>query len=71
MCFPICQNWRFFGEKEDAVVKELKTLDLDTYNPGSACEALGPKSRYGFRIVTSYPSLILWFCSQQLLKSER
>jgi hypothetical protein len=29
----------------------LKQLDLDSYAPGSAFEALAPKSRFGFRIV--------------------
>jgi Reverse transcriptase (RNA-dependent DNA polymerase) len=32
-------------------------VDLDKYSPGNALEALGPKSRYGFRIVHQLPML--------------
>jgi hypothetical protein len=45
----------FLREEGVAVINELEDLELDTYNPGNAFEALGPKSRYGFRIVHQLP----------------
>ncbi len=53
--FPHLPELAFLREQETSVIKELGNLDLDTYNPGSAVEALGPKSRYGFRIVHQLP----------------
>jgi Reverse transcriptase (RNA-dependent DNA polymerase) len=55
--FPHLPELAFLREQETAVIRELKDLDLDTYRPGSAFEALGPKSRYGFRIVHQMPIL--------------
>ena len=55
--FPHLPELAFLREEEPAVIKELSTLDLDTYNPGGAFEALGPKSRYGFRILHQLPIL--------------
>ncbi len=55
--FPHLPELAFLREQEADVVKELGNLDLDTYNPSSAVEALGPKSRYGFRIVHQLPIL--------------
>lgn len=49
--FPHLPEIHFLSEHITEVVAELKTLDLDTYSPGGAVEALGPKSRFGFRIV--------------------
>lgn len=49
--FPHLPELAFLRERETEVVKELQDLDLDNYSPGNAIEALGPKSRYGFRIV--------------------
>jgi len=49
--FPHLPELHFLREFESEAIKALSSLDLDTYNPGGAIEALGPKSRYGFRIV--------------------
>lgn len=49
--FPQLPEIVFLRENEADVIEELKKLDLDSYSPGSAFEALAPKSRYGFRIV--------------------
>ena len=53
--FPHLPELDFLREQETEVIKELAALDLDTYSPGGAFEALGPKSRYGFRIVHQLP----------------
>ena len=53
--FPHLVEISFLAEQEAEIVQELSELDLDTFNPGSAFEALGPKSRYGFRIVHQLP----------------
>ena len=55
--FPHLPELAFLREQESEIIKELETLDLDTYSPGSAIEALAPKSRYGFRIVHQLPIL--------------
>ncbi|WP_292461575.1 reverse transcriptase domain-containing protein [Mesorhizobium sp.] len=55
--FPHLPELSFIREEESAIVAELETLDVDTYDPRSAVEALGPKSRYGFRIVHQLPYL--------------
>ena len=47
----------FLRERENEIVKELHKLDLDTYSPGTAVEALAPKNRYAFRIVHQLPVL--------------
>ena len=48
--FPHLPELAFFRDESIAIVTELKELDLDSYNPGGAFEALAPKSRFGFRI---------------------
>lgn len=53
--FPHLPELAFLREQEAAVVKELEDLDLDIFDPVGAIEALGPKSRYGFRIVHQLP----------------
>jgi hypothetical protein len=53
--FPHLPEISFLREHEAEVIQELRNLDLDTYSPGGAFEALGPKSRYGFRIVHQLP----------------
>lgn len=55
--FPHLPELAFIREEADAIALELAALDLDSYDPGSAVEALGPKSRYGFRIVHQLPYL--------------
>lgn len=47
--FPHLLELAFFRDEREAIVEELKKLDLDSYHPGGALEALAPKSRYGFR----------------------
>lgn len=53
--FPHLPELAFLREQEVLVVKELENLDLDTFDPVGAIEALGPKSRFGFRIVHQLP----------------
>ncbi|TPI65039.1 RNA-directed DNA polymerase [Mesorhizobium sp. B3-1-7] len=55
--FPHLPELAFVREEAESVVDELVALDLDTFDPGTAVEALGPKSRYGFRIVHQLPYL--------------
>jgi len=49
--FPRLPEIAFLLDRDADIIQELKQLDLDSYAPGSAFEALAPKSRYGFRIV--------------------
>jgi hypothetical protein len=53
--FPHLPELAFLRDQEATVLKELADLDLDTFDPVSAIEALGPKSRFGFRIVHQLP----------------
>ena len=55
--FPHLPELAFLREDEVAVVSELSALDLDTFDPSGAIEALSPKSRHGFRIVHQMPLL--------------
>ena len=55
--FPHLPELAFLREERNAIASELEQLDLDTYDPGGAIEALGPKSRYGFRILHQLPYL--------------
>jgi hypothetical protein len=55
--FPHLPEIAFLRENKAAVVDELAQLDLDTFNPSGAVEALAPKSRYGFRITHQLPPL--------------
>ena len=48
--FPYLPELVFFRDERAAIIEELHSLDLDSYNPGGAIEALAPKSRFGFRI---------------------
>ena len=48
--FPHLLELAFFRDESVAIVDELQRLDLDSYSPGGAIEALTPKNRYGFRI---------------------
>lgn len=48
--FPHLPELAFFREESANIVEELRHLDLDSYNPGGALEALAPKGRYSFRI---------------------
>lgn len=49
--FPHLPEISFLREQSVEVTEELMKLDLESYMPSSAIEALGPKSRFGFRIV--------------------
>jgi hypothetical protein len=49
--FPHLPELAFLRDKEGEVISAVQAIDLDAYNPGGAVESLGPKSRYGFRIV--------------------
>ena len=53
--FPHLPELAFMREQNKEVANALHVLDLDTYNPGGAAEALAPKRRYGFRIVHQLP----------------
>lgn len=53
--FPHLPELVFLRDQEKQLVTELAKLDLDTYSPDTAVEALAPKSRYGFRIVHQLP----------------
>ncbi|MER8646707.1 RNA-directed DNA polymerase [Mesorhizobium sp. M1252] len=55
--FPHLTELSFVREEMGLIIDELEVLDLDIYDPGTAVEALGPKSRYGFRIVHQLPYL--------------
>jgi len=55
--FPHLPELSFFADERDGVVAELAKLDLDTYTPTGAVEALAPKGRYSFRIAHQLPAL--------------
>lgn len=55
--FPHLPEIAFLRERESQVVDELESLDLDSYSPAGAVDALAPKSRYAFRIVHQMPML--------------
>ena len=55
--FPHLPELAFFAEDQPAIIAELSKLDLDSYIPTGATEALAPKSRYGFRIAHQLPAL--------------
>lgn len=55
--FPHLPELAFYADEQKTVVTELAKLDLDSYAPAGAIEALAPKSRYGFRIVHQLPAL--------------
>ena len=55
--FPHLAELAFFADEQKAIIAELATLDLDSYTPAGAIEALAPKSRYSFRIAHQLPAL--------------
>src|ERR1700730_3500886 len=55
--FPHLPELAFFADQENPVIAELKKLDLDSYTPAGATEALAPKGRYSFRIAHQLPAL--------------
>lgn len=48
--FPHLPELAFFNDEKDALIDELRELDLDTYSPGGAIEALAAKGPLSFRI---------------------
>jgi hypothetical protein len=55
--FPHLPELAFFAEEGAAIIDELSNLDLDTYTPAGAIEALAPKARYSFRIAHQLSAL--------------
>jgi len=55
--FPHLPEIAFLADCEDEIIAELAALDLDTFTPSNAVEALAPKSKLGFRIVHQLPCL--------------
>jgi hypothetical protein len=55
--FPHLPELAFFADEEAAIVDELSKLDLDSYTPAGAIEALAPKGRYSFRIAHQLSAL--------------
>lgn len=55
--FPHLPELAFFSDELSAIVTELTQVDLDTYTPFGAVEALAPKSRLSFRIAHQLPAL--------------
>lgn len=55
--FPHLPELAFFADDEGAIIDELSKLDLDSYAPAGAFEALAPKGRYAFRIAHQLPAL--------------
>jgi Reverse transcriptase (RNA-dependent DNA polymerase) len=55
--FPHLPELAFVADCQKSVVEELAKLDIDSYKPGGAVEALAPKSRYGFRIAHQLSAL--------------
>jgi len=63
--FPHLPELAFLADRETAVVEELAKLDLDSYMPAGAIEALAPKARYSFRIahqLSALDTLLLLAC---------
>jgi hypothetical protein len=66
--FPHAPELSCFYDRQDEVVTELGKLDLDSYTPEGAIEALAPKSRHGFRVAHQFsatdnllvPRYLLW-----------
>jgi hypothetical protein len=55
--FPHLPELSFVADEGKPVIAELVKLDLDTYTPAGAVEALAPKGRYSFRIAHQLPAL--------------
>src|SRR5215208_5451849 len=55
--FPYHAELAFFANEQKAIISELTKLDLDTYIPTGAIEALAPKGRYSFRVAHQLPAL--------------
>jgi hypothetical protein len=55
--FPHLPELAFFADEAAAIVDELSKLDLDSYTPAGAIEALAPKARYSFRIAHQLSAL--------------
>jgi hypothetical protein len=55
--FPHLPELAFFADEGTAIIGEFSKLDLDTYTPAGAIEALAPKARYSFRIAHQLSAL--------------
>jgi hypothetical protein len=55
--FPHLPELAFFADEQAQIVNELSKLDLDSYTPAGAIEALAPKARYSFRIAHQLSAL--------------
>jgi len=55
--FPHLPELAFFADEAAVIVGELSKLDLDSYTPAGAIEALAPKARYSFRIAHQLSAL--------------
>jgi hypothetical protein len=55
--FPHLPELAFFADERTTIIDELSKLDLDTYTPAGAIEALAPKARYSFRIAHQLSAL--------------
>lgn len=67
--FPHLPEISFIADQQDAIVDELTKLDLDSYAPSGAIEALAPKSRFAFRIahqLSALDTLLLLACVVQI-----
>src|ERR1700726_1474374 len=67
--FPHLRELAFIDQEQQAVIDELAKLDLDSYSPAGAVEALAPKSRYGFRIahqLSGLDTLLLTACVAEI-----
>ena len=63
--FPRLPELAFFAEEESPILSELLKLDLDSYTPDGAVEALAPKGRYTFLIahqLSALDTLLLVAC---------
>ena len=67
--FPHLPELAFFADSQKAVIAELATLDLDSYTPRGAIEALAPKSRSASLI--SFPLWTRFSSWHVLLRSVR
>src|SRR5438876_9851103 len=63
--FPHLPELAFFADEQATVIADLAKVDLDSYTPEGALEALAPKSRYAFRVahqLSALDTLLLLGC---------
>lgn len=67
--FPHLFELSFFADKKDDLTVILEGIDLDTYQPAGALEAIAPKSRLSFRVVhqlSALDTVLLLACVTEL-----